>query len=109
MLDRDQPLPPLSEFLEGLSDVTRPVFNAASDNVLLVNDIKVSLPFELGIEPGLDEDIFLAAAPPTQQTETSIMPVLHTIRVHVVLDEEAKSTESTEAYEAEVAVTHDGK
>lgn len=92
MLDRDQELPIFSEFLEGLSDVTQPVGDVFGENVLLVTDVKVNLPFELDIKINEDGNVSFLAAPPTQRIETTIMPVFHTVGIHLVLDEQASDS-----------------
>lgn len=90
MLDRDQALPLLSEFLTGLLDIAEPVGKPESEEVLLVDELNLTLPFEIRTEWDIVDhgsSVMLRAAPSTQTTETTIMPVLHNLSVRMVLED----------------------
>lgn len=63
---------------------------------LVVSEIKVDLPIELDLveEQGAWQ---LDAAPPTQLMETSVMPVLHRVRMTVSLDNGERSFDTVES------------
>jgi hypothetical protein len=63
---------------------------------LAVSEIKADLPFELDLieEQGAWQ---LDAAPPTQKIETSVMPVLHRLRIRVVLDDGERGLDTVES------------
>lgn len=65
-------------------------------NVLLVSEVALELPIELDLtEEG--EGWRLDAAPPTQQVETTVLPVWHRLRLKVSLDDGERSLDAVEA------------
>jgi len=84
-------LPRFSDFIIGL--VEPAMQNAASADIagerqqLTVSRLSVDLPFELDLVTQADNSVTLNAAPPTQRTETSVMPVFHQVRVTISCDD----------------------
>src|SRR5688500_5580944 len=68
-----------------------PDITAAPDEVidntmglrLTMQSMRVSLPFEMDVLVGDDGRVRLAGAPPTQYTETSVMPIFHQLTVNI--------------------------
>ena len=85
-------LPRFSDFIIGL--VEPALQNAASADVagerqqLTVASLSVDLPFELDMVTQADNRVVLNAAPPTQRTQTSVMPVFHQVRVTICCDDQ---------------------
>ncbi|MEQ8403459.1 MAG: hypothetical protein RKE49_00065 [Oceanicaulis sp.] len=75
-------LPSLAAFVAELSGA-----EAAAEAGLTVTTLSVDLPMELslGVEDGAVRAI--AAGPPTQRTETTVMPVFHRLRLTLALDD----------------------
>lgn len=78
-------LPALADFLGELASAASVEPETAGEEMLAVSEIKVDLPIELNLiqDNGAWQ---LDAAPPTQLVETSVMPVLHRVRMTVSLD-----------------------
>jgi hypothetical protein len=53
---------------------------------LWVERVSLDLPFELEVAAAADGGVILGGAPPTQHLETSIMPVLHRLRLRITRD-----------------------
>lgn len=85
----DSPLAALAELVAACADVTGDAEYAGGDAArpdqtgLRVTELVVDSPVELGIRAGEDGGVELVAAPPRQAMETSVMPVLHRIRLHM--------------------------
>jgi hypothetical protein len=79
-------LSPVADFVLGFTDI---VDEMRSDEVgmsCFVSDVKVDMPIEIGVKVDADGNIGLASAPPTQQIETTIFPVLHRMRLGLVVE-----------------------
>jgi hypothetical protein len=72
------------------------VIPEAEGDALLVSEVALELPIELGMmDEG--EGWRLDAAPPTQQVETTVLPVWHRLRLKVSLDDGERSLDAVEA------------
>jgi hypothetical protein len=86
-IDPEDRLPTLAGFLAELASAASVDSDSTEEESILVSEIKVDLPIELNLlqEEGVWQ---LDAAPPTQKTETTVMPVWHRVRLRVTLDGE---------------------
>jgi len=88
----DSPLAALAEIVSACADVDRsgdspgdrvvPLGEAA----LHVSRLVVGSPLELQTSTAADGTVTLAASPPRQVLQTSVMPVLHSIRLTVEVE-----------------------
>jgi hypothetical protein len=53
-----------------------------------VEEVLVTMPVELEINIDENAHVVVGGAPPTQRTETSVMPVFHRLTLRLVRDEE---------------------
>lgn len=79
--------PPLSQlvgsWMEGVGETAR-----EGEDALWVDEIAVDIPFEMRLSEGASEgSLRVLGSPPTQRTETSVLPVWHRLSVRYVLEE----------------------
>ena len=55
---------------------------------MTVTDLKVAMPVEMYVEADQSNEIAFLIAPPRQRIKTSIMPMLHSMRMRVVLNDD---------------------
>jgi len=86
-IDPSDRLPTLAGFLSELATAASVDADSPGEESILVSEIKVDLPIELNLlqEQGVWQ---LDASPPSQKTETTVMPVWHRVRLRVTLDGE---------------------
>ena len=72
----DSPLTAVADLVASCGDV-------GDDTGLRVTELVVETPLEMTVVGQEDGSVVLAAAPPRQAAQTSIMPVLHRIRLRV--------------------------
>jgi hypothetical protein len=77
----DSPLGPLAELVEACADG----FEATAGTMSLTR-LVIAAPIELQSHVQPDGIVSLEVAPPRQARETTVMPVLHRIRLNVVAD-----------------------
>jgi len=88
----DSPLVALAEIVSACADVERSGDPAgdrdvpAGDVALHVSRLVIGSPLELQTSTAADGTVTLAAAPPRQARQTSVMPVLHGIRLIVEIE-----------------------
>ena len=85
--DRDDPLalPSARALVAGLAIAADSII-ASDDAAIVPETITIELPIEVELsEEG--SELALRASPPTQYTQTSVMPVFHALRVRVVRTE----------------------
>lgn len=80
----DDALLPFAQFVSGLSNVGESLRDERMGIAMTVENIAIDLPVELEIIVDENGKVALAGAPPTQQTETTILPVLHQLRINLV-------------------------
>jgi hypothetical protein len=87
-LRRESPedLVPLGMLLELLSDVEFRQEDERLGMALTVESLRFDFPFEVEVRADEHGRVRLGAAPPTQEVETSIMPVFHRLVIRVALD-----------------------
>jgi hypothetical protein len=78
----DSPLSALAEIVSACSELDEPVANAGLEGQY-VEKVVVAMPLELQTRAYDDGTLTLSAAPPRQAGETTIMPVLHGLRLTV--------------------------
>ena len=87
----DSPLEALAELVAACADVTGDPpdhgreHTRGEDEGIHVTELVVESPLEMGILADDQGVVELVAAPPRQSMETTVMPVLHRIRLRVVL------------------------
>lgn len=96
MIDPSDRLPGLAEFLGELASAASVDPDSAGEETVQVSEIKVDLPIELNLlqERGVWQ---LDASPPTQQVETTVMPVWHRVRLRVTVDDGGSNLEPMES------------
>lgn len=88
----DDPLMPFAEVVSTLVDYGGQVGDPRSGLVLTVDRVKLDTPIEIRPEVSADGTVRLKGAPPTQHTETTILPVFHQMTMTVELDNETLDT-----------------
>jgi hypothetical protein len=79
--DRDLgALSPFWNFVQQVADMHAESAGAAATDLVALT---IETPIELEITADDDGDVTIASAPPTQQIETTFMPVFHHMRVTV--------------------------
>jgi hypothetical protein len=71
-------LPRMHEFVEGLADL-----DELTHGIMRLQRFTIRLPVEVEIANGAKEGVAIGLGPPTQYTETSVMPVFHEIGVTI--------------------------
>lgn len=84
-------LAPVAELVNGFTDFQEQIADHDQGMACSVTKIAVEVPVEIHIEVDDGGGVALVSAPPTQQIETSIFPVLHTMRLVLVADHGAES------------------
>jgi len=83
----EKELVPFASFIAGLTDIWEPMHDPELGLYMFVEDLGLILPCEVRVETDEAGEMMIAGAPPTQHTETSIMPVFHHLRVHIAINE----------------------
>ncbi len=74
----DSPLSALEEIVTACAELEE-----TSDDDLRLDRLIVEMPIELQTHTGADGSVVLAVAPPRQAAATTVMPVLHRLRLVV--------------------------
>ena len=77
---------PFGRFLGELVDIEAQVSDLPDVQALSIEQIRVDLPVEMRLEVGSDGRLQVLGSPPTQRTETTILPVFHRLVLRVVRD-----------------------
>jgi hypothetical protein len=91
MIDRLDPLPPLGSFI---ADIL--ALDAADDGAAIAS-MTIAMPIELDVTNGGGAVLALGASPPTQQIETTILPVFHHLQFTLVADDITEDEEGDDA------------
>ncbi|GAA5026974.1 hypothetical protein ACFQRL_11295 [Microbacterium fluvii] len=75
----DSPLAALCDIVTAVGDLA----DVGEAGGMSIESVVVETPLELSVRARAAGDVDLAAAPPRQARETSVMPVLHRIRLRV--------------------------
>jgi hypothetical protein len=82
----DEAQAPLHAFVEALAVAAEPIVDAQSGAGMFVESLQISMPFELDVHVDDEGHVSLAGSPPTQYTETTILPVFHQLKLRVVAE-----------------------
>ncbi len=82
----DEALVPLASLIEGLAAVGGQQRDEQLGVSMSIESMKLDLPVELDILTDDNGQVIIGGAPPTQYTETTIMPVFHQLKMTVVND-----------------------
>jgi len=75
----DSPLAALADIVAATADLD----SVAADGGLRMDSVVVETPLELTAGAFADGSVLLMAAPPRQAGETTVMPILHRLRLRV--------------------------
>lgn len=81
----DDALAPFSAYIASLLAIPDPSVDESTGQSLYVESLRLSMPFEMDTFSD-GTRVLLAGGPPTQYTETTIMPVFHQLRVTIEAD-----------------------
>lgn len=79
----DEALHPFSVLIKGLTDMALDPEEEFAFQHLKAEHIEVDIPVELEILVDENGEVTIGSAPPTQQIETTFMPVIHRMRVKI--------------------------
>jgi hypothetical protein len=78
-------LSPVMDFVLAFTDFTDEIRDEKSGMACSVTEVIVDMPVEIGVTVDEGGKVGMASAPPTQQIETTIFPVLHRMRLGLVV------------------------
>lgn len=73
-----------SDIIEQLADLTDPLEDPTSGQVFQIEQVTVNLPIEFNISVNEEGTATLRSTPPTQTTETTIVPVFHRLSLQII-------------------------
>jgi hypothetical protein len=79
----DDVLMSFANFVQDLADHSLQVADPISGQSLTVDEMKLNLPIEIRVEVDAAGIITLKGSPPTQRTETTILPVFHQMQLRI--------------------------
>ncbi len=82
----DDILMPFATFVQDLADHSLQVADPISGQALTVETMNLNLPIEIRVEVDDAGAVTLKGSPPTQRTETTILPVFHQIQLRIAQD-----------------------
>ena len=85
-LEDNEILIPFADMVQQLVDYGKPLEDPFSNQAMMIEKVKVEMPVEIQVLVGDDETTTLKSNGPTQNTETTIMPVFHRMKIIVELD-----------------------
>ncbi|MBE7383758.1 MAG: hypothetical protein F6J95_020370 [Leptolyngbya sp. SIO1E4] len=85
--DEDDPLLPFDQLVSHLADYDKQLVDPATGQALTVEQLQVDMPIELRVTVEDDGSVSLNGAPPTQRTETTILPVFHQMKLRIVRED----------------------
>jgi hypothetical protein len=80
----DDLLIPFADLVQELVGDHDPCFDPTSGQEMSIARIKLTLPVELRVVVTDDGTVQLKGSPPTQRTETTIMPIFHRLQLEVI-------------------------
>lgn len=83
----DDILMPFAIFVQGLADHSLQVADPITGQSLTVDEMKLNLPIEIRVEVDDAGIVTLKGSPPTQRTETTILPVFHQMQLRIAQDD----------------------
>ena len=97
--DEDDPLPPFNQLVSHLADYNQQWVDPDTGQTLTVEQLQVEMPIELRVTVADDGSVSLQGAPPTQRTETTILPVFHQMKLRIVREDPLLSPLAKEDFE----------
>ncbi len=88
--DNDSLLMPFSQLIHDLVDYNKHLEEPILGQVMTVEQVKLDMPVEINIAVDDQGKVTLNGSPPTQRTETTILPVFHQLKLRVVRDEDGQ-------------------
>jgi hypothetical protein len=86
----DSLLMPFSQLVHDLAEYNKNLEDPISGQVMTVEQVKLDMPVEINIAVDDQGKVTLQGSPPTQRTETTILPVFHQLKLRVVRDEDGE-------------------
>lgn len=86
----DSLLMPFSQLIHDLVDYNKHLEEPILGQVMTVEQVKLNMPVEINIAVDDQGKVTLNGSPPTQRTETTILPVFHQLKLRVVRDEDGQ-------------------
>lgn len=75
---------PFSDLIATLADYEKQRIDSDTGQVLTVEAIAVHMPVELRVSVDDSGQVTLKGSPPTQRTETAVLPVFHQMKLRIV-------------------------
>lgn len=86
--DDDDILMPFADLVQELVAYNGYLEDPASGHAMTIERVKLNMPVEIRVTVDDDGTIRLKGSPPTQLTETTIMPVFHQLQMEVMRDDD---------------------
>lgn len=91
MIDRLDPLPPLGRFMADILALDD------ADDGLAIASMTIAMPIELDLTHDRGLVLAIGGAPPTQQIETTVLPVFHHLQFTLMADPPLAEEEDDDA------------
>jgi hypothetical protein len=76
------------ELIEDLVSTEMAIADPTTGMVQIIDQVDVEMPIEMRVEVNEAGQVTLMGSPPTQRTETTVLPVFHQMRIRVCRDSE---------------------
>lgn len=86
--DDDTPLNPFGELIEQLTDYEAQTHDRETGLTMSIEQITIQMPIEMRIETPENGKVTVKSSAPTQNIETTIMPVFHQLQLRVVTNDD---------------------
>jgi hypothetical protein len=86
LIDRpsdDDLSPPFHQLIWELVDTEMAIADPTSGMVQIVEQVEIDMPVEIRVEVDEQGQVRLMGSPPTQRTETTILPVFHQMKLRI--------------------------
>ena len=87
LLEEDDTLMSFSDMIDTLADYEKQRIDPQTGQVMTIEEMKLNFPIELRVEVNPEGKVNLKSSPPTQRTETTILPVWHQLKMRIVRDD----------------------
>jgi hypothetical protein len=84
------------ELIEDLVSTEMAIADPMTGMAQIIEQVDVEMPIELRVEVDEMGQVTLMGSPPTQRTETTILPVFHQMRLRICRDSEEDSDRVTD-------------
>jgi hypothetical protein len=82
-LSDDDLSPPFHQLIWELVDTEMAIADPTSGMVQIVEQVEIDMPVEIRVEVNEQGQVKLTGSPPTQRTETTILPVFHQMKIRI--------------------------